>query len=180
MNMRRDAPSPEDIDENVELRAYDPTWPKSFEKECRRITGTLSLPDGSIEHIGSTAVPGLEAKPVVDMMLGMPGFPPPHELLSRLTILGYENLGEAGVPGRNYLRMREGSTAFNLHIVKRDGEHWANNLALREFLRHDPEARARYAVAKQEALQNAGGRLLAYSVAKGPAIAALLDAAQRR
>lgn len=175
--MRRDPPSLEDVDEVVELKAYDPSWPDSFVNERRRIADTLSLPEGSIEHIGSTSVPGLESKPVIDMMLGTPNFPPPHELLSRLTILGYENLGEAGVPGRIYLRLREG-TAFNLHVMQRDGEHWANNLALRTLLRRDPNARMRYAAEKQKALQTAGNRLLAYSAAKGTALAELRRAAR--
>jgi len=178
-SLRRDAPSPGDLDETVTLAPYDPAWPKLYAQERQRIADALSLPEGSIEHIGSTAVAGLEAKPVIDMMLGMPRFPPPKELLSRLTILGYENLGEAGVPGRIHLRMREGM-AFNLHVMQRDGEHWTNNLALRELLRRDPDARARYAAAKQESLQVAGNQLLAYSAAKEPIIAGLLAAARKR
>jgi GrpB-like predicted nucleotidyltransferase (UPF0157 family) len=176
--MKRDPPSLEDLDEVVELKAYDPSWPVSFAKERQRIADTLSLPEGSVEHIGSTAVPGLESRPVIDLMLGTPGFPPPRDLLSRLAILGYENMGEAGAPGRIHLRLRE-DTSFNLYVMARDGEHWTNNLALRELLRRDPDARLRYAAEKQRALQTAGNRLLAYSAARSAALADLLVAARK-
>ena len=178
-SMRRDPPTPEALDETVELKAYDPAWPESFAKERQRIANSLSLAEETIEHIGSTAVPGLEGKPVIDMMLGTPAFPPPRELLSRLAILGYENLGEANVPGRIYLRLREG-VAFNLHVMQRGGELWTNNLAIRELLRRDPDARARYAAEKRKAVKDAGDHLLAYSAAKDPALAELLTAAQKR
>ncbi len=86
-------------------------------------------------------------------------------MISRLEILGYENLGEAGIPGRIYLRLR-GDRSFNLHIVERGGAQWTNNLALRDLLRRDAAARERYAAGKQAALTSAGNRLLAYSAAK--------------
>jgi GrpB-like predicted nucleotidyltransferase (UPF0157 family) len=178
-SLRKDAPAPGDVDEIVELAPYDPAWPDVFARERRRIATTLSIPEEFIEHIGSTSVPALDGKPVIDMMLGTESFPPTHDLLSRLSILGYENLGEADVPGRIYLRMRE-RPAFNLHVMKRDGEMWANNLAIRELLRRDPDARARYAAAKKAAIQAGGNRLLAYSAAKGPHFAELLAAAQKR
>jgi GrpB-like predicted nucleotidyltransferase (UPF0157 family) len=175
-SIQRDTPTAEDIEERVELKNYDPAWPASFQTERRRIIEALSLPEDSIEHIGSTAVPGLSAKPVVDMMLGIKSYPPPRDLLSRLEILGYQNLGEAGVPQRIYLRLREGQ-ALNLHVLQRDGEHWANNLALRDLLRRDPVLRARYASEKYKALQAAPG-LLAYSAAKNAIVSELLAAAR--
>jgi GrpB-like predicted nucleotidyltransferase (UPF0157 family) len=166
-----------DIDEPVELREYDPAWPDLFLAERRRLAASLSLPEDAIEHIGSTAVPGLEAKPVIDMMSGTATYPPPRGLLSRLEILGYRNLGEAGVPQRIYLRLREGQ-AFNLHVVQLGGEHWTNNLAFRELLRRDAAARARYAAAKRKALQATNG-LLAYSNAKHGVVTELLDLARK-
>jgi GrpB-like predicted nucleotidyltransferase (UPF0157 family) len=144
--------------------------------ERARLARALELQPDCIEHIGSTAVPALIAKPVIDMMLAVPSLPPARHLVSRLETLGYENLGTAGVEGRVYLRLR-GGCAFNLHIVERAGRHWANNLALRDFLRRDAGARERYAAAKLAALAQGGARLLAYSAAKHSAVAVLLSAA---
>src|SRR3954468_21930016 len=112
------------IDEPVRLAPHDAAWRGAFETERARLAREIDLPPDSIEHIGSTAVPGLTAKPVIDMMLGVRSLPPARDLLSRLEILGYEPLGEAGVPGRIYLRLR-GGRDFNLHIVERGGPHWA-------------------------------------------------------
>jgi GrpB-like predicted nucleotidyltransferase (UPF0157 family) len=176
--IQEDVPLLADIDEDVELVNYDPAWPNTSAAERARLATALDIPGDDIEHIGSTAVPGLAAKPVIDMMLGVKKLPPRGEL-SRLGILGYQNCGAAGVPGRIYLRLR-GDQHFNLHLVERGGEHWTNNLALRELLRHDPVAREKYAAGKRAALAQCGGRLLAYSAAKNAVLTELLAAARQR
>jgi len=176
--LRKEPPDDSVLDEAVQLVPPDPAWPEVFAAERARITRTFDLPVDSIEHIGSTAVPGLTAKPVIDLMLGVPSLPPARDLLSRLEILGYQNLGEAGVPGRVYLRLRD-ARDFNLHIVELGGTHWNDNLALRDLLRRDAGARERYAAAKQAALAAGESRLLAYSAAKHSAVAELLSTARK-
>jgi GrpB-like predicted nucleotidyltransferase (UPF0157 family) len=176
-SLRRDAPKESDLDEPVTLAPHDAAWSAAFETERRRICETLSVPAETLEHIGSTAVPGLLAKPVIDMMLGLPRYPPPDQIISRLTILGYQDMREAGVPRRRFLRLRE-SRAFNLHIVERGGEHWVGNLGLRDHLRADAGARERYATAKQAALAAGHDRLLAYSAGKKSALTELLAASR--
>ena len=178
-SLRKDPLTMEDVDEDVELVPYDAEWPIQFTREHARIVATFGLAEDSLEHIGSTAVPGLASKPVIDMMLGVAALPPDQSLLLRLGILGYQNLGEAGVPDRWFLRLRE-AQAFNLHVVVRGGPHWANNLALRDLLRRDPVARDRYAQGKQAALDRSGKRLLAYSEAKHAVLAELLTSARAR
>jgi GrpB-like predicted nucleotidyltransferase (UPF0157 family) len=179
-SLRRDERGTTDIDEPVRLVEYDAAWPGMFAAERRRIIDAVSLGEERIEHIGSTAVPGMPAKPVVDMMLGVDRLPPTHDLLARLGILGYQNLGEAGVPGRVYLRLRGGEREFNLHVMERGGAMWRDNLALRELLRADPEARERYSRGKAGAMHAGGGRLQAYSDAKKPLVAELLAVARAR
>ena len=178
--IRKDAAGKGSLDEKVSIAPYDPAWPARFEGESTRIRDALGLPPGAIEHIGSTAVPGLEAKPTVDMMLGLPSYPPAQSAVNRLVILGYEDLGEASVPMRRYLRIRgqgNDKSDFNLHLMKLGGEHWTNNLALRELLRRDAGARERYARAKHVALQAGGDRLLGYSAAKAETLRILLSEA---
>jgi GrpB-like predicted nucleotidyltransferase (UPF0157 family) len=169
-----------ELDEPVELLPYDGEWAHIYDQERFRIALAFGVfpKSGLIQHIGSTAVPGLIAKPVVDLMVGVGKWPPPAELIKGICKLGYENLGEAGVAERVYLRLR-GTRNFNAHIVRRGGAHWANNIALRELLRRDLAARERYAAAKIVALNKGGGRLLAYSAAKQDAIAELIAAATR-
>ena len=170
-----------EIDEPVRLVAYDSAWPDAYDQERFRIALAFGVfpSSGLVQHIGSTAVPGLIAKPVIDIMLGVRSWPPQEQLIRGIGALGYENLGEAGVPERIYLRLR-GDRNFNAHIVKRGGVHWTNNLALRDLLRGDAAARERYAAGKRAALEAGGGRLLAYSAAKNAIVAELLAGARER
>lgn len=177
--LRKDKPPAEAIDERVEIVPYDASWPAAFEVEKKRLVETLEVPAADIEHIGSTAVPGLDAKPVIDMMLRVPTLERAEGFLSRLGILGYENFDEAGVPGRLYLRLRA-ERNINLHLVADDTRHWTNNLALRDLLRGDGALRERYAAAKHAALAAGQDRLLAYSAAKQPVIDELLLLAGKR
>ena len=170
-----------ELDEAVELVAYDDAWPEIYDRESFRIAlkfGVLPK-SGLIQHIGSTAVPGLVSKPVIDLMLGSSNWPPPNALIKGVCELGYENLGDAGVPKRVYLRFR-GSQNFNAHIVRRGGTHWTNNIALRDYLRANAPARETYSAAKVAALNVGRGRLLGYSEAKNSVIAELIAAARGR
>lgn len=162
------------LDEPINLAEHSEDWATVFAAERTRLERALTLP---LEHIGSTAVPGLVTKPVVDIQVGAPSFPPPAAVAQALERLGYDGLGDAGVPGRMYWRLR-GERSFNVHVVRFDGEHWRNNLALRDYLRASPAARERYAAAKRAAVAAGAVTLLAYSQAKNDVVASLLSQAQ--
>lgn len=162
------------IDEPVHIVEYSDRWPVLFASERHRLLEHLSVHVWHAEHIGSTAVPGLAAKPIIDIMLGVLVYPPAAELIARLGALGYESLGEAGVVGRYYLRHR-GANSFNVHVVQHLGQHWVSNLALRDYLRADESARARYADAKRAALAQGATTLLTYSAAKAHVLASLMS-----
>jgi GrpB-like predicted nucleotidyltransferase (UPF0157 family) len=97
---------PAEIDEPVELAPYDERWPAKFESEKNRIARALGALALAIEHIGSTAIPGMTAKPVIDIQAGFGEKFEPEIWVPALTPLGYESLGEAGVPERWYFRKR--------------------------------------------------------------------------
>jgi len=164
------------IDEPVHLEAYNPLWPQYFERERQRIADALRLNISRVEHIGSTAVSGLCAKPIVDIMVGTGAFPPREQVAIRLSELGYQALGEAGVPGRLYFRRRD-TISFNVHVVEWEGRHWKPNLALRDYLRAHPDEAARYGKAKVAAAQSGGTSLLQYSEAKSAVVSDLLSRA---
>jgi GrpB-like predicted nucleotidyltransferase (UPF0157 family) len=164
------------VDEPVHLVPHRAEWVAEALAEIARIAHALSVPTSDVQHIGSTAVPGLAAKPVIDLMVGSSEYPPSPSLQSGVARLGYEALGEAGIPGRAYFRLR-GVSSFNLHLVRKGGEHWRNNIALRDYLRRSPAARQRYAQAKICALSAGASTLLSYSAAKAPVIATLLEEA---
>lgn len=158
------------VDEPVTLAAYDERWPRHFTDEAARLRSALGELAIEIAHIGSTAVRGLVAKPIVDVMLGVRD-PLGLEIVARLEPLGYEDCGRVG--GRRYLRKRHGGQQFNVQVVEYDGRLWRENLAFRDYLRSHPEAARGYAEAKRAALEHAP-TLLAYSHAKSRTIEDLL------
>ena len=162
------------LDEPIHLQEPSEDWAPIFAAERQRLEDALRLP---VEHVGSTAVPGLLVKPIVDIQVGVPTFPPAMAVTQTLERLGYENLSEAGVPGRMYWRLR-GPRSFNIHVVRMAGEHWRNSLALRDYLRTSHAARERYAEAKRAAVAAGAVMLLAYSQAKNDVVASLLSQAQ--
>ena len=167
-----------DIDERVELAAYDPRWPEWFATDAAEIQGKLASSVLQVEHFGSTAVPGALAKPIIDILIALRDWPPANRDLDALEELGYRSFGEAGVPGRWYLR-RRAAHATNLSIAQPNGALWANNLALRDYLRNHPHATEEYGRAKQRALADGASTLMRYSAAKAADLQALLAAARR-
>ena len=164
------------IDEPIHLEKHDSSWGQSFIQEQERIRALLHLDSDAIQHIGSTAVSGIWAKPIIDIMIGIETFPPSQYLSNELVSLGYEMLGEAGVPKRLYFRYR-GLQAFNVHIVEREGRHWKSNLALRDYLRAHPEEARHYEEVKMKVARSGVSSLLKYSEAKSAVVEELLSRA---
>lgn len=164
------------LDEPIRLEPYQPAWEELFRIERERVATSLGIPVAVVEHIGSTAVPGLSAKPIIDIMIGSERVPPPVAWSEILATLGYEALGEAGVPERWYFRLR--ATPFrNVHVVEQDGAHWVKNLAFRNYLRRSPEAAREYESAKHAAIMAGATTLVAYSRAKRAVVEDLLNRA---
>ena len=105
------------LDEPVHVVPYNAAWPSHFEAEREKLTRSLGLPLDNIVHIGSTAVPGLIAKPIVDIMIGVTVFSPAPDLTDALVSLEYQAFGEAGVPRRLYFAHR-GNQSFNIAVVE--------------------------------------------------------------
>lgn len=163
------------MDEPVHVEESNPAWSAAADAvaaECRAALGDQAI---AVEHIGSTAVPGLAAKPIIDVLVGVP---PGRRtaVAQRLEMHGWTRLGEAGVPGREYLRRRVGQHA-NVHVVDHGSALWQDDLLLREHLRRDADARRRYAAVKRRAAQEAP-TLLAYSEHKAAVVAELLSEAR--
>ena len=167
------------LDEPVEITDPDPHLAGRFRGERERLRLGLATATLKFEHIGSTAVRDLAGKPIVDLMLGAPpaAWEALPDLRARIVALGYEDLGDAGVPGSIYFRRRT-LRAFNLTLAAYGGPLWRENLRLRDYLRAHPAAAAGYAAAKRAAVAGGATRLLAYSTAKAPALTALIEKAR--
>jgi GrpB-like predicted nucleotidyltransferase (UPF0157 family) len=156
------------VDEPLEITDSNPRYEGRYRAERDRVRLGLATASLKFEHIGSTAVPGLAGRPIVDLMLGASPvvWAAIEELRPRVVALGYEDLDEAGVPGRISFRKRTALRAFNLALVEEGGVIWRDNLALRDYLRAHPEEAAAYAAAKRAAIAGGATTLLAYSEAK--------------
>ena len=161
------------LDEPIHIVPYDTDWEEEFTRERERLSRALAVPADCIAHIGSTAVPTLAAKPIIDIMIGAGQLPPSAHLTVTLEGLGYESMGEAGVPGRWYFRLRS-ATPANVHVVLHGADHWQRNLRLRDYLRQSSSARQRYEAVKLAAVAEGATTLLAYSAAKSDVVAVLL------
>ena len=163
--------------EPIHVNAYDPAWPRAFAEEAPALARVM--PAGArIEHIGSTSVPGLSAKPIVDILVGVEEPLDEARFAAVLTPLGYESMGEAGVPGRLYFR-RRGGQSFNVHVVEIEGAPWQYTRLLRDYLRAFPAAAARYGQRKREVVAAGAADLSTYSQGKAAVVEELLAEAQR-
>ncbi len=162
-------------DEPVEITDYNPQYEGRYRAERDRLRLGLATATLKFEHIGSTAVPGLAGRPIVDLMLGAPAFSwaALDELRTRIVALGYEDLGDGGVPGRVSFRRRTKLRAFDLVLVEEGGARWRQNLAVRDYLRAHPEEATRYGEAKRAAVAGGATTLLAYARAKDATLPAL-------
>ena len=132
----------------VRLVEYDARWPALFAAEQQRIRdqcGTLAL---KLEHVGGTSIPGMCAKPVLDIAAGRPRGTPTEDYVAALTQAGYKNRGERGVPGRE-LFCRGQPRAYHLHLVEEGGTLWCDYVAFRDYLRAHGEAARQFAELKR-------------------------------
>jgi GrpB-like predicted nucleotidyltransferase (UPF0157 family) len=146
----------------AEVVPHDGRWAESYLAEAAAIRAALGDYVAGIEHFGSTAVPGLIAKPIVDVLIGAQPRSQPHAAIDSLAGLGYEYLGEDGRrPGRYFWRKR-GLRNFNVSAVSYLGAMWESNLAVRDFLRTHPEWVERYGQVKLNAAAVSGTSMLGY------------------
>jgi GrpB-like predicted nucleotidyltransferase (UPF0157 family) len=132
---------------------YDPLWESAFIEENERIAEALGTVVKAIEHYGSTAVPGMRAKPILDILVGVNPIADWEKCRGPLESLSYDYAASAGVPGHYIFgRGRDSTERTHLvHVVEFLGEEWRVNLTLRDALRRDAGLRARYAEEKERA-----------------------------
>jgi GrpB-like predicted nucleotidyltransferase (UPF0157 family) len=165
----------------VEVFDYDPLWPRMFDKEKALILSALGNKAICIEHIGSTAVPGLGAKPIIDIMVGIPNLSDAKRCISPLERIGYEYVPEYedSIPERRYLRKgpNEPNKHYHLHMVEYDGEFWKRQLFFRDYLRTHPEKASEYFKLKKELAVKYRLNREDYTEAKTPFIASIVSKA---
>ena len=133
--------------EILELTPYSPMWPVTFDIEKGRLTEIFGADAVIIEHVGSTAVPGLGGKPIIDILVGAPSVELVDRYIPALVESGYRHVEEfqRAFPQRRFLVKTHGMPGhFNLNAVKYDTPFWRDLIAFRDILRADPGIAERY------------------------------------
>jgi GrpB-like predicted nucleotidyltransferase (UPF0157 family) len=122
---------------------YDPAWAATFEVLRKQVAGVLGETVSSIEHVGSTAVPGLAAKPIIDIDVLLASETMLPEAIERLSRLGYVHQGDLGIPEREAFLTPAGTPAHHLYVRPPHSREFQRHLAFRDYLRaHPTEAKA--------------------------------------
>lgn len=166
-------------EEPIYLVPYDPTWPGRFEDERARLARTLSpWLAGPIEHIGSTAVPALTAKPVIDIMAGVRDLPSSLEARDALALLDYVYFPYRADVMHWFCKPSPARRTHHLHLVPVESALWDERVIFRDYLRSSPAAAAEYAALKAALAAEHPFDREAYTEAKGGFVRSILDRAR--
>ena len=159
----------------VRVAPYDSTWPSLFAAEAERLQRCFAATGLGVvlEHTGSTAVPGLAAKPIVDILAGYPEGVVVPEYTSVLKKADYVHRGEQEIPGREFFR-RGNPRAYHVHLTAIDSAFWRNHLIFRDRLRADNALRDAYAALKRDLAARFPRDREAYITAKGSFVTEVL------
>lgn len=162
-------------DEPIRLVDYDPDWPRRFERE-RAALSTAIGPwiDGGIHHVGSTAVPGLEAKPIIDILVGVRDLDESRACFEPLAALGYAYAPYLATEMHWLCKPHPSRRTHHLHLIPTEFERYRAELAFRDRLRADDRLAAEYAALKQRLATRFENDRDAYTAAKSEFIGSAL------
>ena len=140
----------------VELVPHQPRWGKDFAQEAIALRHALGDTVLAIHHVGSTAIPGILAKPVIDILCVVTSLAAVGAATHRMQALGYAAKGEYGIEGRRYFQKKDlqGVRSHHVHIFRTGADHIEHHLAFRDFLLAYPAIAAQYSAVKESALAN--------------------------
>jgi GrpB-like predicted nucleotidyltransferase (UPF0157 family) len=167
------------MSDTIEIRPADPSWRSAFVQAADELANVLG-PDIRIEHVGSTAVPGLAAKPIIDILVGVTQAAEVSNAGQSLLRVGFAP-GEPlkpGNPSAFLSRLSRGENLpINVHLTVAGSRQWRDLIGFRTELQSDPRLGARYEALKRRLAVTSGGDLNAYTAGKTAFVAEVLEAA---
>jgi GrpB-like predicted nucleotidyltransferase (UPF0157 family) len=165
----------------IELVPYDSRWSREFAQEARALRQVLGNKVMAIHHIGSTAIPMILAKPIVDILCVATSLAAVDEAAPRLLALGYTAKGEHGIAGRRYFQKlnSRGERSHHVHFFLLGDDHIEHHLAFRDFLLAHPAKASHYEEVKKLALAACPPTRQVYQDSKAPFIVAIQAEAVR-
>jgi GrpB-like predicted nucleotidyltransferase (UPF0157 family) len=160
----------------IVVRPHDARWPLEYERVRKELED--SLPDWvlSMDHVGSTSVPGLAAKPIIDILVGVPDLSKGLQLVPVLESLGFEYRSSDDLPDRHYFpRTVDGLRMHHVSVTEPGSRHFRNTIIFRDALRADPEVAKQYAALKHRLAREVGTIRFAYLNGKSEFILSVLQ-----
>ncbi|HHU0051804.1 TPA: GNAT family N-acetyltransferase [Legionella pneumophila] len=157
----------------IKVVSYDSNWPVQFEQEAERIKKALGSNCIEIHHIGSTSVPDLVAKPVIDMIPVVLDISKVDGANAAIRALGYEAKGEYGIPFRRYFQKGDNRLTHHAHVFELGNPEIERHLKFRDWMRMHPKDREAYARLKQELARRYSDDITAYCLGKEDFIATI-------
>jgi GrpB-like predicted nucleotidyltransferase (UPF0157 family) len=155
---------------------YDPEWPAQFEQVAGELRAALGEPGARIEHLGSTSVPGLAAKPILDIDVVVESGAKVHGAIERLGAVGYLHLGERGIPGRHAFAWLSGAPPErHVYVCAEGAAPLIEHLGLRDYLRSHPADADAYGALKRDLAERFGEDRDGYTDAKDDFVRAILE-----
>lgn len=154
-----------------------------FEQERSLLISSLPGSAAQIEHIGSTAVPGLVSKPIIDIMVGLADFSVADSLVPSIVALGYTYFPEFEdvMPNRRFFKkLIDGAATHHIHMTEIDGEFWQRHLLFGNYLRENPETAKKYASLKKELAKQDWEDSNDFAIAKTEFISGIETLARRK
>lgn len=167
-----------DSNSTVVISDYDPQWPALYKQEVQLLYDALGAVILELHHIGSTSIPGLVAKPIIDILGSVLELDFVDSKRGPLETIGYMWMGEYGIPGRRYFVKYKPSTKVDmvhLHIFVKENEEVRKNLFFRDYLRKYPAAAREYGTLKQNLAKQFTHDRDRYQHEKGPFIKLILE-----
>ena len=159
----------------IKVIDYDPVWPCIFEEVRAAVWEVLKDFAVAVEHVGSTSVPGLAAKPILDIDVIVAAQTDVQRAIEQLGTLGYEHRGDLGVTGREALRHPPSMTYHHLYVCREGVTPLQNHLALRDYLRTHPENVVMYGTLKKRLAQQFPHDIDSYIAGKTDFILEILE-----
>lgn len=151
--------------DELRLEPYDAEWPRLFAAEAAALRAALGPSLLAVEHIGSTAVPGMPAKPVIDIAIRVRSFDVLPHIVSAMAATGYAHKGEFGLPGRQFFTKGD-PVLFHAHVVETQSPHWRRWTGFRDALLGSAQLRDDYEKEKRRLVARHAANRPAYTAAK--------------
>ncbi|RID85316.1 GrpB family protein [Peribacillus asahii] len=168
------------MDKEITIEDYNSNWSKQFKEEKVKLKEILADKAISIEHIGSTSVEGLGAKPILDIAIGVNDLEVVGEFIEPLKQIGYEFVYHKELPERRFFRKGQWRAGtHHLHFYQFEGEHWNNQILFRNYLRNNPDVLKEYHQLKVDLAKKFRFDRVSYTENKHPFIQNVLQKAKK-